>query len=130
MSKQVLVIRKDLKMRKGKMVSQGAHAAMKPIFDMMTKVGNQYILTIPDTDTGDAIEEWIDGIFTKITCSVNSLEELEELEDKAKSLEVPVAKITDAGKTEFHGVPTITALAIGPDEDEKINKITGHLPLL
>lgn len=31
--KQVLVIRKDLNMRKGKMVAQGAHSAMKVVFD-------------------------------------------------------------------------------------------------
>ncbi len=40
------------------------------------------------------------------------------------------ALITDAGRTEFHGEPTNTTLAIGPDYSEKIDKITGGLPLL
>ena len=31
--KQVIVLRKDLNMRKGKMVAQGAHASMKVFFD-------------------------------------------------------------------------------------------------
>lgn len=37
--------------------------------------------------------------------------------------------ITDVGRTEFNGVPTITALAIGPNKSEDIDKITGHLKL-
>jgi PTH2 family peptidyl-tRNA hydrolase len=38
--------------------------------------------------------------------------------------------ITDSGKTEFHGQPTRTCLAIGPDESSKIDAVTGHLELL
>jgi len=32
--KQVIVLRKDLQMRKGKMIAQGAHASMKVFFDL------------------------------------------------------------------------------------------------
>ena len=35
----------------------------------------------------------------------------------------------DAGRTEFHGVPTATCCAIGPDWPERIDPITGHLKL-
>lgn len=130
-TKQVIIVRKDLNMRKGKIGAQCAHASMKVIFDMMeykkdTNNGNTavYQLEVPQV-----ISAWIDGIFTKVVVYVNSLEELEELAHKAKFLGVPHAMITDSGKTEFGGIPTKTALAIGPDDEEVINAITGHLPL-
>jgi len=43
---------------------------------------------------------------------------------------LPCSIITDAGDTEFHGVPTKTTVGIGPDESEKIDVITGNLKLL
>ncbi len=45
-----------------------------------------------------------------------------------KGLEVHL--ITDSGRTEFHGQPTRTCLAIGPDDAAKIDQVTGHLELL
>ena len=75
------------------------------------------------------MKQWMDGIFTKIVVYVNSVEEINELAEKAKTLDTPFAIITDCGKTEFGGVPTITAMAIGPDDVDIINSITGHLPL-
>jgi PTH2 family peptidyl-tRNA hydrolase len=76
------------------------------------------------------MEEWIDGIFTKICVSVNSETELLDIYNKAKSDNLPCSLIQDCGLTEFNNVPTYTCCAIGPDNSEKINKITGHLPLL
>ena len=49
---------------------------------------------------------------------------------KAKDAGVPVALIVDAGKTEFHGVPTKTCCAVGPAWKEEVDAITGELPLL
>lgn len=130
-TKMVIIIRRDLKMRRGKEIAQGAHASMKVIFDMMeykkdTNNGNTavYQLEVPQV-----ISAWIDGIFTKVVVYVNSLEELEELAAAAKEAGIPYAEITDVGNTEFHGVPTKTALAIGPDDADIIDEITGHLPL-
>ena len=37
--------------------------------------------------------------------------------------------IRDAGHTEFDGVPTLTCCAIGPDDEAKIDPITGELSL-
>ena len=73
---------------------------------------------------------WLKGSFTKVVVSVNSLEELEEIEYKAMKLGILTAKILDAGRTEFHGVRTITALAVGPEWVSKIDKVTGNLKLL
>jgi PTH2 family peptidyl-tRNA hydrolase len=50
--------------------------------------------------------------------------------DKAIDLGLEVHLITDSGRTEFHGQPTRTCLAIGPDEASKIDQVTGHLELL
>lgn len=113
--KQMLVLRKDLNMRKGKMIAQGAHASIKAI-----------LINLEDP----RVQEWLQGPFTKIAVSVDSEEELLELERKAIEDGVICEKIIDAGKTEFNGVPTLTALGIGPDTDEKLFLLTGHLKLL
>lgn len=129
-TKQVIVIRKDLNMRKGKMVAQGAHASMKVFFDRMEKSpwtfpGPSYLAVFTE-----AMAEWFDGMFTKICVYVNSEEELLNIYNKAKAADIPCSLIQDAGLTEFDGVPTYTAVAVGPDYNEKIDPVTGGLPLL
>ena len=132
-TKQVIVIRKDLKMRKGKMVSQGAHASMKVILDMMDNYSigpSENVEKRLVVRKGSALENWINGLFTKITCSCDSLEELDQLYDNAINASLPCSRITDVGLTEFNNVPTVTAIAIGPAESEKIDTITKQLKLL
>lgn len=133
-TKQVIVIRKDLKMRKGKMIAQGAHASMKVILDEMFRspfdheeAFTNFHMTILNESP---LCQWLEGIFTKIVVGCDSEEELLSLRSSAQIYNVRSALIQDAGKTEFNGVPTYTALAIGPDDIDKINKITGHLKLL
>ena len=126
--KQVIVVRKDLNMRKGKLAAQVAHASMKVFFDMGE-------FTHPDVfeiaNLTKPMIKWMDyGPFTKIVVGVNSEEELLEIKKKAKEANIPNALIKDNGLTEFHGIPTNTCIAIGPDEEEKINAITGELELL
>lgn len=112
--KQVLVIRKDLNMRKGKMVAQGSHACLKA---SMSILGSR------------KLADWIEDGQTKICVSVDSLEELLMIHENAKLANLPRAIVLDAGKTEFNQ-PTYTAVAIGPADDAEIDKITGHLKLL
>jgi len=139
-SKQVIILRKDLNMRKGKMVAQGSHASMKVILDLMksemlmTSTSDYYAdevevrtLSLPNES---ALKDWINGIFTKVCVSVDSEEELIGIYETAKSMGIPCSMIVDAGLTEFGGVPTKTAVAIGPDWEDKINEVTGHLKLL
>jgi PTH2 family peptidyl-tRNA hydrolase len=126
-SKQVIVIRKDLNMRKGKMVAQGAHASMKAVLDSMIDVEEEKVLYL---EPGTPMEDWINGIFTKICVSVDSEEELLELYNSAKIQGYNAALIQDAGLTEFGGVPTYTCCAIGPNWEDEVNAITGHLKLL
>jgi len=106
-------------MRRGKEIAQGAHAAMIWMSEAMRSKKH---LT-------NEQREWLDGSFTKITLQVNSEEELLDVFNRAKLKGLTVHMVTDAGKTEFDGVPTRTALAIGPHEESKINEITGDLKL-
>ena len=52
-----------------------------------------------------------------------------EIKYKAENNGLVTGVVQDAGLTE---IPpgTITAVVIGPDEDKKIDRITGNLPLL
>lgn len=118
--KQVIVMRNDLNMRKGKMVAQGAHASLKVIMD-------EAYSGRPPTP---AIKEWMMGKFTKICVYVDSEQELVDVYNNAKVAGIPCALIVDAGRTEFNGVSTITCCAIGPEYPEKIDPITRDLPLL
>ena len=120
--RQILVIRKDLNMRKGKMIAQGAHASM--MFLTKRLRASSVVTLLPEE------EEWINGSFTKVCVSVNSESELRELISKAQFSNVLVNEVIDSGKTEFNGVPTLTCAAFGPDKKEKLDPITGHLPLL
>ncbi|NLS97488.1 MAG: aminoacyl-tRNA hydrolase [Planctomycetaceae bacterium] len=123
--KQVIVMRHDLKMRRGKQIAQGAHASMSFLCRRLQEAG---LVTLDDlTETQRA---WLTGAFAKVCCRVDSEEELMQIYDKALEAGLEVHLITDSGRTEFHGQPTRTCLAIGPDEADKIDAITGHLQLL
>ncbi len=74
--------------------------------------------------------EWLKGPFTKICVYVESEEELLGIERAAVEAGVIYRLITDAGRTEFKGVPTHTVLAVGPDTKDVLEPITGHLKLL
>ena len=76
------------------------------------------------------VKEWLSGPFTKIAVSVNSEEELFDIMNKAKEAGLITALITDAGRTEFNGIPTNTCIAIGPATHEELLPITGSLKLL
>jgi len=123
--KQVIVMRHDLKMRRGKQIAQGAHASMSFICRRLQEAGSVSLDGLTD-----AQRAWLTGVFAKVCCRVDSEEELMQIHDKAVEAGLEVHLITDSGRTEFHGQPTRTCLAIGPDEADKIDAITGHLQLL
>ena len=143
-TKQVIVMRKDLNMRKGKMCAQAAHASMLAILnEMFTEIEpiepvKRYVLY---TNTiKDPLYDWLKGNFTKITTYVNSEDALFDIYQQALSVEgryygttrrkMPCAIVKDIGKTEFRGVPTYTCIAVGPWWADEIDNITGRLPLL
>lgn len=137
MIKQVIVARKDLNMRKGKLAAQVAHASMAVLLKNKIKEENVNSLMSPVTTTtyctflfNDNIMEWLSGPFTKIVVGCDSEEAFHDLYNAAEEAGLPNAVIRDSGKTEFDGVPTYTCLAIGPAKAEEIDKITGGLKLL
>lgn len=129
MVKQVIVIRSDLRMRRGKESAQVAHAAMmwlsKRIQCAATSKGAH--CSAPKFTPEEM--EWLFGDFTKIVVSVDSFEALAEVVNAARAKKLTVETCQDAGKTEFYGIPTITCVAIGPNDAESIDEVTGNLKL-
>lgn len=121
MSKQIIIIRKDLNMRKGKCVAQGCHASTKVVEDLLLSKSKEDF---------ECYDEWRNSGMTKICVGVDSERELGSIYQRAIDKGMPASIITDAGHTEFGGVPTKTAAAIGPWDDEEIDEITGDLKLL
>lgn len=125
--KQIIVMRTDLGMRKGKMIAQGCHASLQVIIDAMHRDHEDHV-TIEMTN---AMHEWAFGSsFTKICVRVESEEELDNIFRQAQDAGIVSSLVVDSGRTEFHGVPTKTCCAIGPDLSSKIDPITRDLKLL
>lgn len=113
MMKQVIVVRHDLKMSKGKIAAQACHGCL-----------GSYKKTDPIK-----IKNWEQEGEKKVIVKVNSLEELFEIKEIAKKNNVPNYMVKDAGRTELP-TGTITCLGIGPDKDKIIDKVTKNLKLL
>ncbi|MCZ8285673.1 MAG: aminoacyl-tRNA hydrolase [Bacteroidia bacterium] len=122
MYKQVIVIRKDLKMRRGKEIAQGSHASMA-FLTRQLQSGNTAV------QLSDEAKEWMEKHFTKVCLQAESEAELLNIYAKAKEKGLEVQLITDSGRTEFNGVPTKTCLAIGPNYADRIDEVTCHLKL-
>ena len=111
--KQAIVIRSDLDMGRGKLISQATHASLMA-----------YKLAKPS----DA-SEWEDGGSKKITLKVGSEAELLEVFKKARAAKLPAALVKDAGHTQV-APGTATAVAIGPAPEAEVDRVTGELKLL
>lgn len=112
--KQVIVLRTDLKMRRGKEIAQGAHASLKVVLENMEH---------------PHVKAWLDSRFAKIAVGADSDTEMFDLILEAQKHDIISTIVIDAGFTEFNGTPTMTAIAIGPGPVDVINEITGHLKL-
>jgi PTH2 family peptidyl-tRNA hydrolase len=113
--KQVIILRVDLKMSKGKIAAQAGHAAVSA-----AEQARKHNL--------DWWKAWIKEGQCKIAVKAASEQELLELEMKAKKLNLPVALISDRGLTELPP-GTLTCLGIGPAQSNQVDKITGELNL-
>lgn len=113
MFKQVLVVRTDLKLGKGKMAAQTAHAAVEAY------------RKAPEKEK----KKWLEENQRKIVLKVGTERELIDIYEKAIRSGLPAVLIRDAGLTQ---VPpgTKTAVGIGPADEKKIDIITGELSLL
>lgn len=136
-AKQMIVVRRDLKMRKGKIAAQAGHACVEAVLGALLREGRLEDLTWqdgrvalrPGNHPETALFDWFQYGVAKICVYVDSLEELLAIHRKAQEMGVLSALICDAGMTEFHGEPTYTCLALEPLETEKANLLTGGLPL-
>ncbi len=114
--KQVIVFRSDLKLSKGKTSVQAGHAAVSAAEEARKRHREWW-------------DEWIWEGQRKIAVKVKSEKELLALEEQSQELGLPCALIVDRGLTE---IPpnTTTCLGIGPAPAEKVDRVTGRLPLL
>lgn len=110
--KQVIAIRKDLGMRRGKEIAQGAHASRNAA----------------KRADGSVVADWETGGQTKIVVGIESEDAVLDLHKEASG-DIPVALIRDRGHTEVEA-GTVTAIAIGPAKSEHVDEYTGDLKLL
>ena len=111
--KQVILVRQDLKLPKGKLAAQAAHASVEAVFHSDKKI----------------VQAWRDEGMAKIVLKVNDEKELLKYFQLAKEEGLAGSLITDAGRTTI-APGTRTCVGIGPDEEEKVDSITGKLGLL
>jgi PTH2 family peptidyl-tRNA hydrolase len=128
LTKQVIVIRRDLRMRRGKEIAQGAHASMawlrQRVMPLLTPAG-----VTDQVEFSEAERMWLEGSLRKVTVKVGSEAELLAVYEKAIEAGLVAYLVTDWGLTEFGGIPTRTCLGIGPDYDDLIDPVTGDLEL-
>lgn len=129
--KQIIVIRKDLNMRKGKMIAQGAHASQLAIFTFASNINNGRVsFELMDSNQEHTIlGKWLGYNFKKIVVGATSEQELLAIYEQAQKLKLPTAIVQDSGLTEFNGIKTYTAIAIGPTKAEDL-MFTSHMVLL
>lgn len=130
-AKQIILVRKDLKAHRGKFCAQSAHASLA-VFTQMIKENptekdaeGNFIYTMKHNV--EALDYWMKNRFVKICLAVENEQELVALYEEAKKRGMLCSLITDAGFTEFNGVPTLTTAAIGPAWNEEFETLTKHL---
>ncbi len=111
--KQVILVRTDLKLSKGKLATQCAHASVEATL----------------RSRKDKVSLWRGSGMKKVILKVSDLRELNKYERLAKKEKLLSVKIKDAGKTEVKP-GTITCLAIGPDDSGVIDRVSKDLKMI
>lgn len=137
-AKQLIVMRRDLRMRKGKIAAQAGHACVEAVLmalvhegrcgELCVDAGGRVYLDDP-RKRHTALYDWFDAGVAKVCVYVDSEEELLDIANQGRERGFLVSLVRDAGLTEFHGEPTYTCLAFEPLRAEDIDPITGDLPL-
>ena len=116
--KQVIVVRSDLNMPPGKVAAQVAHASM-----------TNAVVAVSGKELTAKGAEWFHHP-TLIVCRVGTYEELMFVHSRALEAKIDIHLWQDAVDTETAGIiQTVTCLALGPDVEEKLDTVTGKLPL-
>lgn len=119
--KQVIVMRKDLNLSKGRLVTQGSHASIAFLTTLIQEYNSEPL------PLSESEKEWVYGTFFKICVGVDSEKELLDIGYQAVNLGLKVRYIQET--MEFDE-PTFTCLAIGPNYSSIIDPVTKHLKLL
>ncbi|MCD6229308.1 MAG: peptidyl-tRNA hydrolase [Candidatus Diapherotrites archaeon] len=114
--KQVVLMRTDLNMGRGKIAAQAGHAVV---------LAYKKALSLDKSD----VDTWESQGMQKVVLKVSGKEELFRYFQKAKDAGLPAAMVKDAGRTQIPA-GTHTCCGIGPADEEKIDKVTGDLKLL
>lgn len=114
--KQVIVVRKDLRMGIGKIASQVGHAAVLGV-ERCRKYNKLWL------------RNWFNEGQPKIVVKVNSFEELLQVQSDAEKLMMPLVIVQDRGLTQIP-TGTVTCIGIGPAPSDIIDKVTSKLKLL
>ncbi len=136
-SKMMIVMRRDLKMRKGKIAAQAGHACIDAVLMALNREGRLGDLEMTSggmelkltEKPASPLSDWFMHGCAKICVYVDSEDALLEIAQKAEERGIIASVITDAGMTEFHGIPTKTCLALEPLPAEIADELTGSLPL-
>jgi PTH2 family peptidyl-tRNA hydrolase len=113
MYKQVIVVRNDLKLKKGKLAAQVAHASLGAFLKSEKNLR----------------KKWLKEGAKKVVVKVKDLKELLNIKKEAEKMKIPNFLVRDAGKTQVDP-GTITCLGLGPCKEEILDKVTGGLKLL
>jgi len=111
--KQIIVVDESLKLPRGKLAAQVAHAAVAAFLEA----------------SPEAQLEWLGCGMPKVVLAGHGAEELQQLEKAARQQGIPVARIVDAGRTVV-AAGTATCLGLGPARVEELNRLTGELKLV
>ena len=111
--KQAILIRQDLQLPKGKLAVQVAHASVEAVLK----------------SSESKVDEWRENGAKKVVLKVKDEKELRSFLRKANAAKIITALIADAGHTVVEP-GTTTALAIGPEQDEKVDQLVGKLKLV
>jgi PTH2 family peptidyl-tRNA hydrolase len=114
--KQVIAVRTDLKMGKGKLAAQVGHAAVSAAEEARKRHPEWW-------------QAWLKEGQCKVAVKVQTLADLLELQREAIAMKLPCSLVTDRGLTQLPP-STLTCLGIGPAPSTQVDKITGKLPLL
>jgi len=115
MYKQVIIIRNDLKMGKGKIAAQASHASLEA-----------FLLTSKKNPS--AVSNWQEIGQKKVVLKVDSKDELLRLFQEVKNI-LPAVLIKDAGLTQLAS-PDVTCVGIGPIKETEVDRFTKKYKLL
>ena len=111
--KQLILVRADLKLPKGKAAAQAAHASVEAVLRSDKQL----------------VKDWRSEGMAKVVLKVADEKELLRMNQLAKDDGFVTATITDAGRTVV-APGTRTCVGIGPADEDKLDALFGGLKLL